>query len=326
VRLQTGHELPEELEPVWRRARRLEIITFVYMASAAAVVFLVLGASQAMKAAFIEDLLSMIPPLAFLIAGRYRHRRPDAAYPFGRHRATEVAYLVSAVALLGLGLYLLFDSVHTLALAEHPPIGLVELGDTQIWLGWLMLAALLYTGIPPVVLGRLKQPLAAQLHDKVLHADAEMNRADWMTAGAAMLGIIGIGSGLWWADAVAAIVIALDIVKDGASYTRAATADLTDGRPTTFDEGDVHPLVGEVRRAVAGWDWIEQAAVRMRESGHILDVEVLAVPLEEAGVLAHVEAAIEQLEALDWKVRDVVVAAVASLEDVPQELLVSRRR
>ncbi len=33
----------------------------------------------------------------------------------------------------------------------------------------------------------------------------EMNRADWLTAGAAILGVAGIGVGLWWADAVAPV-------------------------------------------------------------------------------------------------------------------------
>ena len=42
-----------------------------------------------------------------------------------------------------------------------------------------------------------------------------MNRADWLTALAAVVGVIGIGAGLWWADAVAAIVISLEITRDG---------------------------------------------------------------------------------------------------------------
>jgi hypothetical protein len=96
----------------------------------------------------------------------------------------------------------------------------------------------------PVLLGRAKQRLAAQLHDKVLYTDAEMNKADWATAGAAILGVIGIGAGLWWADAVAAIVISLDIVHDGYGNVRTAVHDLMDRRPTTYDH-EGHVLGGE---------------------------------------------------------------------------------
>jgi divalent metal cation (Fe/Co/Zn/Cd) transporter len=199
---------------------------------------------------------------------------------------------------------------------------MVELFDWQVWLGWLMIAALIYSGIPPVVLGVVKRRLAAQLHDKVLHADAMMNQADWMTAGAALVGVVGIGFGLWWADAVAAIAIGADIVHDGLKYTRAASKDLLDGRPRRHDESGVHPVVGEIRRVVAELDWIEVAAVRIRELGHIAGVEVLAVPRDETDLLDRVEEAIERIIALDWKLQDVVVSVVRTLDDAPEDVLV----
>ncbi len=87
---------------------RLEWVTLAYMTSAIAVLALVLGQSQAMKAAWVEDVLGLLPPLAFLIALRYDRRDPTRA-------------------------------------------------------------------------------------SKVLYADAEMNRADWMTAGAAIVGIVASG-------------------------------------------------------------------------------------------------------------------------------------
>ena len=59
---------------------------------------------------------------------------------------------------------------------------MVEILDTQVWLGWVMIVALLYGLFPSLILGRLKRPLADRLHDKVLFADAKMNQADWLTA------------------------------------------------------------------------------------------------------------------------------------------------
>jgi hypothetical protein len=41
-----------------------------------------------------------------------------------------------------------------------------------------MIAVLVYSVIPPVILGRLKKPVAAKIADKVLHTDALMNAAD----------------------------------------------------------------------------------------------------------------------------------------------------
>ncbi len=59
-----------------------------------------------------------------------------------------------------------------------------------------MIAALGYSAVPPVVLRRMKAPLAKSVHEKVLHADAAMNKADWMTGPAAIAGVLGVGFGL----------------------------------------------------------------------------------------------------------------------------------
>ena len=230
--------------------------------------------------------------------------------------------MAAALALLIMGLFLVADSALKLLSGEHPPIGMVELFDWQVWLGWLMIAALLWSAIPVLIIGQIKKGYAAKLHDKVLRADAEMNRADWMTAGAALVGVIGIGFGLWWMDAVAAIVIGADIARDGLKYTKAAAKDLLDGRPRRDDESGVHPLVGEVHEVVEGLDWIDVAAVRMRELGHVISVSVLAVPVDEHDLLDRVEDAIERICELDWKLQDVVVAVARELDGAPEDVLV----
>jgi len=325
VRYPPGTELPPDLQDVHRRAVRLEWISIAYLLTAIGAIYFTLGSSQAMKGAWLEDTLSLAPPIAFLIAARVRYKRPNARFAYGYHRAVEVAFLAAALALLIMGVFLIGDSVLKLLSGEHPPIGMVELFDWQVWLGWLMIAALLWSAIPVMIIGQRKKKLASQLHDKVLHADAQMNKADWMTAGAALVGVVGIGFGLWWMDAVAAIVIGADIAHDGVKYTRGAMKDLVDGRPRLPDESGVHPLVPEVRAVVEQLDWVEVAAVRMRELGHVISVSVLAVPIDESALLDRVEDAVERICALDWKLQDVVVAVVRELEDAPEDVLVVTR-
>jgi divalent metal cation (Fe/Co/Zn/Cd) transporter len=307
-------ELPEHLRPVYRRAKVLEWVTIAYMLTAVVVVFLTLGQSQAMKAAWIEDILSLFPPAAFLIAGRIRRRRPNRDFPWGYHRAVSIAYLTAAFALLLLGVYVLGDSLMKLVKAEHPPIGLVEVFGQEVWLGWLMLGALAYTGIPPVILGRMKLPLARDMHDKVLYADAEMNRADWMTAGAAAIGVIGIGFGLWWADAVAASFIALDIVRDGARNIRRATYDLMDARPTHYDGKGPHPLPEVMEAELRRLDWVKDVSVRLREEGHVFAGEALVVPEDEENLVERLEEAADRVLALDWRLHDVSAVPVSEIE------------
>lgn len=223
-----------------------------------------------------------------------------------------------------MGIFLIADSVLNLLGGDHPSIGMVELFDRQVWLGWLMLAALTWSVVPSLFLGRMKIRLAEQLHDKVLYADAQMNKADWMTGAAAMAGVVGIGLGLWWADAVAAILIGTDILHDGAKHTGAAGRDLLDGRPRRYDDGGEHPLSGEIERVVAEAAWVEQAAVRIRDTGHVFNISVLAVPRDGEDLVARCEALAADLLDLDWKVQEALVAPVAELEAAPPELVVPR--
>jgi cation diffusion facilitator family transporter len=321
-------ELPRELVDQQRKAVRLEWITLAYMSSAVVLLFLTLGQSQAMKAAWIEDLLSLLPPAAFLIASRLRNRSPSEKFPWGMHRAVTVAYVFAALALLVMGAYVFLDSAIKLVLAEHPPIGVIQLFGEEVWLGWVMIGALAYSGLPAVFLGRAKRKLADDLHDKVLYADAEMNRADWMTVSAAIVGIIGIGFGLWWADAVAAIFISVDIVHDGWKNVRAAVHDLMDARPRRHDAREYHPIVERMNEVVNECDWVEEGAVRLREEGHVFTGEIMVVPradaLGSAGeLLDKLEELADHLLSLEWKVYDIVIVPVKEL-DIPSPGVSSR--
>lgn len=183
-----------------------------------------------------------------------------------------------------------------------------------------MIAALLYSGVPPVFLGRAKLKLAHELHDKVLYADAQMNKADWMTVAAAIVGIIGIGFGLWWADAVAAIFISIDIIHDGWHNVRASVHDLMGARPRLHDSREYHPVVGRMTKLAGDCEWVQEAAVRLREEGHVFTGEVMVVPapgaLDAAELVDRLDELADRLLALEWKLYRIVVVPVSEI-DIP---------
>ena len=309
-------ELPQEQAEALRRAVRLEWVTLGFLVVAVTVVGLVLGNSQAMKAAWVEDLLSFAPPIAFLVAVRVIRRPPSLRWPYGLHRSVGVAHLVSGVALAAMGLFLVIDSSSGLLRAEHPPIGSVQLFGQVFWLGWLMIAAMVLTGVPPVFLGRAKMKLARTLHDKVLYADAAMNKADWQTAVGSIVGILGIGIGWWWADAAAALFISGSILHDGVTNIRASVTDLMDARATTFDDKQPHPLIQDANQALRNLDWVADVGSRVRDEGHVFHVESFIVPRPGTTLsLPALDEAAAILQQLDWKLRDVVVVPVTTLPD-----------
>jgi len=311
-------ELPSELQQTLRRARRLEWLTIAYLVSAVVLLALVLGSSQAMKTAWAEDLLSLIPPLAFLLAMRFNTRDPTRRFPYGFHRIVSIAHLCSALALFVMGTYLLAESIIKLLTAEYPTINSVEIFGQTIWLGWLMLPALAWSGSPAVFLGRAKIPLAEELHNKVLYADAKMNKADWLTAGAAMVGVVGIGFGLWWLDAVAAALISLDITKDGISNLRRAVVDLMDQAPTTVDHDDADPLRGKLAAMLQDLDWVEDVDLRLREEGQVYFGEALVVPSDETNITQKIEDALKRARDLDWRIHDLALTPVRELPEKDQ--------
>lgn len=313
--LRPNYVLPADKEQKLRKAISLEWLTIILMSSIIVVMYLAMGTSQAMKAALIEDIISLIPPIVFLIAVRVRSRRPDAAHPYGYSKATLLAFLCAAVAILVLGLFVLYEAGSTFIKQQHPTFGHFYLfKHWEIWSGWVMVAALTYSVIPPLVLGRMKLPLADALHESTLYADASMNRADWLTAGAAILGVIGIGFGIWWADAVAAGIIGLDVTRDGIGNTRRAISDLMDHRPAAVATGEPLGLETSMSEALRQRPGIEQVAVRLREEGHAISGEIFIVFDHYDDLPRRIQEIVDYAVSLDWRLHDLVVMPVSSLE------------
>ena len=309
-------DLPREQQVALRKAVRWEIFTICYTTVTIVLVALVVGNSQSMRTAWIEDMLSLIPQLAFLIALPFVRRRPNARHPYGRHRAMGVGHLVAGVALLVVGLNLAYEAVSGLVAGDHPTIGTVQLFGSTIWLGWLMIAVMVVIVIGPVFLyGPAKARLAPVLHNKLLFADADMAKADWHTNAASIIGVLGIGLGIWWLDGAAALFISVGIVRDGYRNTRSAVADLMDQRARTYDDAEPHPLAAEVVSLLEALPWVHEAAVRLRDEGQVFHVEAFVRPRRGRVPLSSLRQASEQVAALDWKVQDVVLVPVEALPD-----------
>ncbi|WP_300266469.1 cation diffusion facilitator family transporter [Microbacterium sp.] len=307
--------LPQKQADALRKSVRWEIVTIAYTILTITLVASVVGNSQSMRTAWIEDMLSLIPQIAFLVALIFVRRKPDIKHPYGQHRAMGVGHLVAGVALLAVGASLAFEAVSGLVAAEHPTIGTVNLFGHTIWLGWLMIAVMAVIVIGPLIYGPAKLKLAPVLHNKLLYADADMARADWHTNAASIVGVLGVGMGLWWLDAVAALFISLGIVADGLRNTKLAVGDLMDQRARTYDGKEPHPLASEIVETMRTLPWVSDAAVRLRDQGQVFHVEVFVVPRGRRVSLKQLDRASEQIADLDWKVQDVVVIPEDRLPD-----------
>ena len=309
-----NYRLPLDRELTLERAKRIEWASIAFLGSIVLLMGLTMGSSEAMKAMWVEDLLSIVPSISFLIGIRYRRKPPDEAYPYGYRRAVLVGFLCGAFALFGFGLYILLDAVLKLVKGEHPSIPTTQIFGTHVWLGWIMLAVLVYSVIPPLVLGHMKLPLAEELYDKTLQVSATLDKGDWLSGIAGVAGILGIAYGLWWADGAAAAIISVEIIKDGYQNLRNSVAQLMNKRPSKVESQEKDPVIDKVQEALEELDWVARAKVRLREDGDVLTGEAFLVPRDGGNLLEHLEEARGVAHSLDWRLHDVSMVPVRSLE------------
>jgi divalent metal cation (Fe/Co/Zn/Cd) transporter len=310
---------PPEQAALRAKALRLAWVSVGLMIVATTGLALTLGQSQAMKTAWISDMLSILPPASLLVASRFELRPPSVRFPYGYHRAIAVVFLITAASLTVFGLSLLLDSATKLLHQERPPIGAFALFGRQfdVWAGWPMMAALGFSASIGMLIGLLKRPIAEKLHDKELEAESQMNRDEWMSEGAAIVGLLLVAYGHWWADAAAAAFISLGVVRDGWHNVRQVIADLMDESPSVLGEHELEPLPARMREAAERLPWVERAMVRLREHGRLLTGEVFVVPRDDADLVGRLARACDELEALDWRLHDLTVVPVARLEPFP---------
>ncbi|WP_314425796.1 cation transporter [uncultured Microbacterium sp.] len=309
-------ELPDEQQRALRSAVRWEWFTIAYTSVTIAAIALVVGNSQAMRTAWIEDMLSLIPQFAFLIALIFVRRRPTVTHPYGLHRVMGIGHLVAGVALLTVGLNLAVEAVIGLIAGEHPTIGTVQLFGQTIWLGWLMVAVMAVVIVGPVFFyGPAKAKLAPVLHNKLLYADADMAKADWQTTVASIVGVLGVGAGVWWLDGAAALVISLGIIWDGWRNTKTAVIDLMDQRARTYDSSHPHPLARDVLSTMRSRPWVKEAGVRMRDQGQVFHIEAFVVPRKGSVSLQQTTDLSQRIADLDWKVQEIVVVPIDRIPD-----------
>jgi divalent metal cation (Fe/Co/Zn/Cd) transporter len=154
--------------------------------------------------AVIDAVASCVLVWRFLVEGR----QPERAA-----RVEHTAERVVGLALIALATYLVFGALRALALQGHPETSFESLA--------LLIASVI--ALPPLAVAKYR--VAGRLGSGALRLDSIL------TAVAASLAAISLASlaasdalGLWWADAVAALVVAAIIVREGAGSLRASRA------------------------------------------------------------------------------------------------------
>jgi divalent metal cation (Fe/Co/Zn/Cd) transporter len=317
----TGEAEKQRLRDGFTKLRKLEWLTIFYQIVAAAIVLFLAGNSQSMKTEWFENALAIVPPLGVLLTYHTENKNQDVKRPFGYHRASTVAFVAAAFALAGIGTFLFYDAAHNLLTGEHPSIGGFTLFGRTIWHGWLMVFILITTAIPPVLLARAKIPVAKLLHDKALFADADMNRANWLSNGAGVIGLLLVASGQWWGDSLAALLISLDIMRDGWGNVAKSLSDVMDHQPTELESGKQDPIVANMHRALRALPFVEDVRVLVREHGRYFFAEIFVKPKKEAPEIVEATQKIrDAVLPLDWRLQHLAIEITDDMENAANVL------
>ncbi len=308
-------ELPKDKEKLLKRAVRLEVASIVALVLISVMMYFAMGTSQAMKTAWAEDLISLVPPILFLVSLYWRKKTPNKNFPYGYRRIMIISFLGASLGLVVLGAILLGDAAMTLIKKEAVYIPDMMIFHNYVWQGWIMITALAVSAIPPVILGHLKVKVAKELHEKTLYADAEMNRADWMTALGGIVGIGGIGLGLWWADAAAAGFISFEILRDGFRNLKNSIADLMDRRPMEVDGKKPLELSEKIATEICKIQGVAKADLRLREDGQVVIGEIFVKTTEGALSPELAEKIKETAKEQDWRIHDLVVYPLGNFNE-----------
>lgn len=80
------------------------------------------------------------------------------------------------------------------------------------------------------------------------------------------------------------------------------------------DHEAIDPLTARLATELERLDWVKEAKVRLREAGHVFFGEAFVVRADERELVARIEAAVDLAYALDWRLHDLVIHPVRSVE------------
>lgn len=224
-----------------------------------------------------HSLIDLSATLLTFFAVRISDKPADAEHQFGHGKIESVTALAETALLFVLTAVVIFEAAQRLAAAKPHVVEAT-------------LAAFVVIAISIAVdffRARTLKRVAKATSSEALQADALHFSSDMWSSVAVLIGLAGVAMGFTWADAAAAIVVAVFICIAGWRLGRRTIDTLTDTAPAGVSE-----RVAAIARQVSGVVAIER--VRARPAGAVLFVE-LGVAVSRTLPLDRVTAIKQQL-------------------------------
>ena len=253
--------------------------------------FGIIGQSAALIADGVHSLSDLASDLLVLIAVRLGAREADHDHPYGHRRFETIATVVLGVGLIVVAAGIAWDVYERILQPERLLIPHPEaLGIAAISIlanEWLY---------------QYTKRVAILTRSKLLLANAWHHRSDAISSIVVLIGVAGSLLGYIWADAIAAVIVALMIAKIGITLVSESIKELV-------DTGLSDVVVDEIRAEIAATEGVRNLhLLRTRQMGEdaLVDAHIVVnsrITVSEGHMIADV-------------VRDVLIEKFDDVRDV----------
>jgi cation diffusion facilitator family transporter len=251
-------------------ARRREVVKVTLVGSAvdlslgiAKIFFGFVSHSQALIADGIHSISDLITDGFVLYAAAHGSREADEDHPYGHKRIETVATVGLGVALLAVAVGIAYDATQRLF---HP--------DRLLQPGMAALVVALISVVSKEVIYHYSMTIARKYRSDMLRANAWHSRSDAISSVIVIVGVIGTMAGLDYLDAIAAIGVALMIIKIAWDLMWSSLRELVD----TGLEPERIELIRKIIQSVDGVSSLHMLRTRRMGGDALADVHIQVNP------------------------------------------------
>ena len=291
-------DTPKSVKNNAANSRRREIVKVTLIGSAvdlslgvAKIIFGFAAHSQALVADGIHSISDLITDGFVLYAAAHGSREADEDHPYGHKRIETVATVGLGIALLAVAVGIAYDATERLFNPER----LLQPG----------IAALVVAAISVVskeIIYHYSMTIARKYRSEMLRANAWHSRSDAISSVIVIVGVIGTMAGLDYLDAIAAIGVALMIIKIAWDLMWSSLRELVD----TGLEPERIELISKIIKSIDGVSALHMLRTRRMGGDALADVHIQVNPSISVSEGHHISEA----------VRSMLIREVEELTDV----------
>lgn len=226
--------MQEQLDKRRKAAERVTIIGGILDAVLGVLKILVgvIANSSALIADGIHSLSDLLTDFMVVIVLRLSHRAPDDNHPWGHARFETVGTVALGIILIAVGAAMAYDSINLLFASEPPALP-----------AWPALIAAALSIVGKEWIFRYTLNIGKALQSDLIIANAWHSRTDALSSIVVFVAVAGAMAGIWWLDALAAVLVALLVGKIGWDLVAKSITELVD---TALPEERVNALRDQV--------------------------------------------------------------------------------